>query len=315
MFFAVLNFFHFHQKAPWRFLMLAIALFNAGGASFAQSSSVRANESGRTALLEKYTSLTQQLAQNTYRRPIVFESEETRNALSSSVYAVLDSPFSAVSTTFQKPELWCEVLILHLNTKHCKATSDAAGSGKVSVNIGKKVPQKLSDTFLLEFSHRLKTNDASFLAVDLLADNGPLNTTDYRLQLFATPLADGKTFINLRYSYSFGLTGRMAMQAYLSTVGRGKVGFTKITTDEKTDYTKGMLGAVERNTMRYYLAMEAYLVSLKHKPADQPAIRMRHWFDATEEYSLQLHELDRSSYLAMKIDEYQRQQLSAKLVR
>jgi hypothetical protein len=60
--------------------------------------------------------------------------------------------------------------------------------------------------------------------------------------------------------------------------------------------------------MRYYLAIEAYLAALGQTPEQQPSARLQYWFDATEGYSRQLHEVDRKAYLSMKKDEYQRQQ-------
>jgi hypothetical protein len=119
----------------------------------------------------------------------------------------------------------------------------------------------------------------------------------------------GKTFLHLRYSYSFGLAGRMAMQAYLATAGSNKVGFTQLAdASGRKVYVGGMRGAVERNTMRYYLAIEAYLKSLSAPQAEQQNIRLERWFDSTEQYRLQLHETDKASYLTMKKDEIARQQ-------
>jgi len=65
---------------------------------------------------------------------------------------------------------------------------------------------------------------------------------------------------------------------------------------------------LERNTMRYYLAVNAYLDTLSSPPQERLERRLREWYAATERYSLQLHELDEDSYLAMKRDEYERQQ-------
>lgn len=284
-------------------ILACISIENASSQVIATANS----ESSTVGLLEKHAMLKSQLTQNIYHRPLVFESAENTETVSSAVYAVLDSPFSVVSATFKKPDLWCEVLILHLNTKYCQASPEPVKPARLVVNIGKKTPQPLADTFLLEFSHRVTAETSNYLAVELHANKGPLNTTDYQLQLRAVPLSDGKTFINLRYSYGYGLAGKLAMQTYLSTLGRGKVGFTKVPSVEKSTYVGGMRGAVERNTMRYYLAMEAYLASPKQSPAQPPEARLQYWFDATEEYALQLREVDRSSYLAMKKDEYQRQ--------
>lgn len=285
----------------------AILACTGVGNAFSQVASTSDGEPIAAALLEKYAMLKPQLMKNVYHRPLVFESAESGEKVTSDVYAILDSPFSAVTATFKKPDLWCEVLILHLNTKYCRAGIESAKPAKLVVNIGKKTPQPLAETFVLNFSHRIAVESPKYLAVELHAEKGPLNTTNYQLQLSAVPLPEGKTFINLRYSYRYGLAGKLAMQTYLSTLGRGKVGFTRVTPDENSVYVGGMRGAVERNTMRYYLAIEAYLSSLKHSSPQSPEARLQYWFDATEEYALQLREVDRSSYLAMKKDEYQRQ--------
>lgn len=63
-----------------------------------------------------------------------------------------------------------------------------------------------------------------------------------------------------------------------------------------------MRGAIERNTMRYYLAIEAYLGSLSLPPAQQQEYRLTNWFAATERYP-QLYEITRQQYLSMKRDE------------
>ena len=100
------------------------------------------------------------------------------------------------------------------------------------------------------------------------------------------------------------------MQGYLATIGSAKVGFTSLgqQTGGQPDYIGGVRGVVERNTMRYYLAIDSYLAALNQPPAQQLNARFERWFDATEKYPMQLHEIDRDSYLSMKKSEYQRQQ-------
>ena len=120
----------------------------------------------------------------------------------------------------------------------------------------------------------------------------------------AMPLPNGRSFMRLHYSYAFGTAARLATKGYLATSGSGKIGFTR----EGKGYVRGLRGAVERNAMRYYLAVESYLGSLGAAPGRQFATRIQHWFDATERYARQLHEMDRGSYLAMKQREYARQQ-------
>ena len=106
----------------------------------------------------------------------------------------------------------------------------------------------------------------------------------------------------------------MAMDGYLATLGRNKVGFT-ITGqahDGKPVHMGNVRGVVERNTMRYYLAVEAYLGALGLPPAEQSERRMRDWYASIERYPVQLHELERNQYLEMKRKEIQRQQAAAK---
>ena len=283
---------------------LALGFFGTAFAQLPASASAALNAN---ALLQKHASLDAQLAQNPFARPLVIDSYESSGAVSGSAYAVLDAPFSAVSSAFKSPNQWCEVMILHINTKYCSANSDAS-PGMLKVNIGKKTPQQLKDAFAVEFAMRVASATPNYLAVQVNADKGPLGTSNYRIELQAVPLPEGKTFMHLRYSYGFGVVARMAMQAYLSTVATDKVGFTPLTTGKKPGYVGGMRGTVERNTMRYYLAIEAYLASLGKAQPQQFNARLEHWFDATEQYPMQLHEVDKSSYLLMKKSEYQRQQ-------
>src|SRR5436190_22767076 len=101
----------------------------------------------------------------------------------------------------------------------------------------------------------------------------------------------------------------LAMRTYLSTVAHDKVGFTVVgrTPDGKPESIGGMRGVVERNTMRYYLAIEAYLANLSAPPATRAEKSFRDWFAATELYPRQLHEMEQDEYMEMKRKEYQRQ--------
>ena len=112
----------------------------------------------------------------------------------------------------------------------------------------------------------------------------------------AVPLDGGRTFMHLSYSYGYGMAGRLAMQAYLATAGADKVGFTVTGKDGNGQpiYIGGMRGAIERNVMRYYLAIDAHLASLRSPPDQQVEKTIQTWFDATERYPRQLREMDRS---------------------
>ena len=266
-------------------------------------------ESGAPAMQAKYTELAPQLARNQFQRPLVIDSTESSNAVSGSAYAVINYPYPVVMAAFKDPETWCEVLILHLNTKHCSAEK-GRNPAVLALTLGKKTPQELRDAHALGFGFTPAAT-ADYLSVRLNAAKGPMGTHDYRIELQAVPVAGDKTFMHLRYAYGYGLTGRLAMQGYMATVGSSKVGFSVV---DKQAGTKvlvgGTRGAVERNTMRYYLAIDAYLASLSSPPGEQLEKRLQHWFEATERYPRQLREIDRMAYLSMKRGEYQRQQIT-----
>ena len=69
----------------------------------------------------------------------------------------------------------------------------------------------------------------------------------------------------------------------------------------------GVRAIVERNTMRYYLAIEAYVAGLNYPADKQLEKRLQLWYDGTEQYPRQLHEVGREDYFAMKKKEIQRQ--------
>jgi hypothetical protein len=254
------------------------------------------------ALRARYAELEGRLADNQFKRPLHLESVETPKQLEGDIYAVVDHPFATVSAALREPAQWCDVLILHLNTKFCRA-----GSGGLSVAVGKKHDQPLNDAYRVEFNYSIAALTPDYFDIRLGARNGPMGTSNYRIRLEATPLREGKTFLHLSYSYTYNLAARMAMQAYLGTIGRDKVGFTR-TPGGASGYIGGVRGVVERNTMRYYLAIDAYLAALSAPVPEQFEKRVNNWFAFTERYPRQLHEIDRKEYLDMKRNEYARQQ-------
>lgn len=262
-------------------------------------------------LRAKYAELGPQLRNNQFKQPLYLDSVESSSHLAADIYALVDYPFATVNAAFNDPAHWCDVMILHLNTKYCRASADTAGSNLV-VRIGKKNYQPLAQAFRVKFAYRVATTTPEYFDVRLNAENGPLGTSDYRIRLEAVAVQGGKTFLHLTYSYAYNFAGRLAMKAYLATIGSDKVGFTMTGKQSQSggqpDTIGGVRGVVERNTMRYYLAIDAYLGGLSTAPAQQLEQRLESWFASTERYPRQLHEVDRAAYLDMKQREYLRQQ-------
>ena len=261
-------------------------------------------------LKARYASLQDKFANNQFGRPLVLESTQSSGDLKGDVYAVVEHPFSTVQQALVSPEHWCDILILHLNVKRCKAS--AATPKTLSLNVGRKFDQPIEDAYELNFKYRVGASSADYLQVLLSADDGPLSTKNYRIQVEAVPIEPKRTVIHMSYAYGYGFAAKMAMQTYLATLGSAKVGFTIV--DKKPDgkpvYQGGVLGLLERNTMRYYLAIDAYLSAYGLPAAEQPEKRIREWYASTERYAQQLHEMDEAEYLDMKRKEMRRQQES-----
>lgn len=292
----------------WLIRALAAAIMCVGAGPAAAAGPVT---NSAAVLRARYADLLPQLSSNQFQRPLFLESTESTGRLKGEVYALVVHPFAAVSEALSGPAHWCDLLILHLNTKYCHSQTDRVGS-VLTVGIGKKIYQELDEVYLVQFAFLAATRTTEYFDVSLNASNGPLGTSDYRILLEAVSLEGGKTFLHLTYSYAYGFAGRVAMQAYLATTGRGKVGFTRSGKQKgaQPDYLGGVRGVVERNVMRYYLAIDAYLGALSTAPADRFGKRLQRWFDLTEQYSRQLHEVDRISYLEMKHRELLRMQKS-----
>ena len=266
--------------------------------------------SGTAALRARFAVTQPMLAGSPFGGPLVLESAEAPRQLQGDVYALVDHPFAAVSASLANPDRWCDVMILHLNTKHCRRSIEN-GVPQIELRVGKKYNQPVAAASLVAFDFRTVSVTPDYLAVELQAPDGPFDTRDYRILFEAIPAEGGRSFIHMGYSFGYGAISRIAMQVYLSTIARDKVGFTKTArtqAGEPPAYIGGIRGLVERNTMRYYLAVDAYLGAASAPPAQQLEKRLRAWFDATERYARQLHEISRDEYLAMKRSEIQRQQ-------
>lgn len=271
-------------------------------------SSAAAQTNNAATLHAQYDAMHEQLQHNQFGRPLVLDSTEEPDQLKGSIYAVLDYPFETVRNGLNDPDHWCDVLLLHMNTKFCQSEKGPAGT-RLNVNIGKKTAEELADSTRVEFNYKVAAFKADYFNIMLTAKNGPMGTSDYHIMFDAVPIAKGKTFIHMTYSYATSMVGRVAMHTYLATAGSGKVGFTMNGKQAggKPNYIGGVRALIERNTMRYYLAIDAFLNTERAAPNMQLDKRLRTWFAATERYSRQLHEMNLDEYLEIKRAENVRQ--------
>ncbi len=293
------------MKFTWKKILHHVPLASA----FVCMAAVAANEEAAASLLEKYSLLEGRLHQNQFKQPVVLDSTETGNLITGEIYAVIKHPFAEVSQGLNSPDHWCDVLSLHINTKYCRAVV-VSGSSILKVNFGKKTPQRLQDAARVEFAYTTVASTASYLNLTLDAKQGALGTSDYHIEFEAAPLPNDNTFLHFTYSYSINFAARFAMRTYLATIGSNKVGFTVTGMDSSGNpqFISGVRGIMERNTMRYYLAIDSFFATSSPLPAVQLEQRLQSWFAAVEEYPVQLHELDAAEYFSMKRAERVRQQ-------
>jgi hypothetical protein len=266
---------------------------------------------GAAALRAKYESLQPQFAGSAFKRPIVLESSDATKDPSGRVYAVVEHPFRSVSAALQRGEHWCDMMMLQTNVKRCIASTQGSDS-KLRVAVGRKSEQPVEDAFKVDVDYKIRAADPDYLNLQMTVAQGPLGTRDYRLALEAVPLDARHTFVHMSYSYANGALARLATDAYLATAGRNKVGFSVVGRDDAGQpiYVGGMRGVAERTTMRYFLAIEAFLDALAVPPEQQAEKRLREWFAATERYARQLRDMEYDDYIAMKRREM-RQQVAA----
>ena len=229
--------------------------------------------------------------------PLRITSSESGGELRGAVRAVSEFPFAAVSLALGSPENWCEILMLHLNNKACQLDGTAEGHS-IKLAIARKHDQPPQQANTLALQWRLR-EAGDRLVVRLDAAVGPFGTTDYVVELIASPVGS-RTAIEFSYGCRFGTGARLGMQAYMSTLGRDKVGFSMLPASEGSRLVGGLRGVIERTAVRYYLAIDAWLHAMSAPDAQRSMRRLEHWFDATERYPRQLHEMDKPVYLAQK---------------
>ncbi len=283
------------SRAVWVLAVLWLSLWQppvcAGGEALA-------------ALTLRYQQLRPVLNHNAFGEPIYVRSDAEGDQLGADVYGLIGRPFGRVSAALASADHWCEFIPLHLNVKACTYGESSAGGDSLTFYVGRKYYEKPSDAYALHYRFKVLQNDNGLLHLRMTAADGPMGTSDYVVELQAMPVGE-RTLVKIHVSYRTSFSSRLATSVYLSTLGRDKVGFSRVANDAGEQvFVNGVRGVTERNAMRYYLALQALLES---GPDAGFQARAARWFDLTERYSRQLHELDRAEYLDAKRREYANQ--------
>lgn len=285
-------------------LVLACLSTSASSADDAANNTNNANDTDQptatqqqTALLARYQQLKDTLAHSIFGAPIQLNSNIHKRVAQGEVFAVLNTPLTALRKTLSQPAQWCDLAILHINIKTC-----LYGNDWVKFFVGRKYYQTPDAAFELQYHFSTVANTDQYLNIKLTAADGPLGTSDYLIKLEATAIDAEHSFIRFEYRYRFGFMGKLAMQTYLATLGRHKVGFTVTGTDDNGDpiYIKGLQGVIERNVMRYIFAIQSVLETKPAAGTEQHTAQLKSWYTHIEQHPRQLVELSREEYMENK---------------
>ncbi len=291
------------RLAPFARLALRAFVFTLFACARA-SAAIAPSEPGAAALRAQFERIHGE-DPTAFGRPVHIVSHDVDNHLQGEVFALVKHPFAEVERGLNDAHEWCEVMMLPFNTTHCQVEA-SGGRTELTMFIAARKNATARDSYRVRFGYRVEAQGAEYMRITLAAAEGPFGTRDYHIALEAAPLDAERSIVHLSYAYAYGTLSRMAMQTYLATVGAPKVGFSVEgrEDDGRPRLVHGMRGVIERNTMRYFLAIEAYLDTLAAPEGERLDRRLRAWFDATEQYPRQLHEMDRGEYLALKRREY-----------
>ena len=206
-----------------------------------------------------------------------------------------------VARTLSQPQAWCDILRLQTNVKGCRVQGEGSAT-RLEVGLTRRMTDDVSAAQWISLRFEAPQPGAQGMVAQMRAEEGPLGTRDYRLRFQAVPLRAGQVFVSLSYAYRTGAAARWATQAYLSSSGRDKVGFTVAGRDEqgRPVYVGGIQGVAERNTMRYFLAIESVLDNWGEPTPQRLERRWRQYHSALQRHPQQLRETTLDDYLAMK---------------
>lgn len=292
--------------------MAAVAFLFPDGSAVAAVSP----QQGAAMLLDTYTDNRAKLTASSFGVPLFLNSFEQSSRVNVDVYGVFDFPFNSVVTALKVPSSWCDIVSLHPNVKACTYSKEP-DSGQLTFYIGKKVYQPPKKARQVLYQYRTVVQQRGYLDMILTADEGPFGTKDHTMRFEALPLDGGKTFVHVSYAYNDSVALRLAEKAYFATLGRDKVGFTVTGTDKsgRPVYIGGPRGAIERNAVRYYFAIQTCINTLHSPRKTLFRTRINQWYDLTSLYKKQLLDLSKTEYLKSKSREHENQVILQKQVK
>ncbi len=264
--------------------------------------------SGRQSLIDKYHNIQEGLTIGPPTLPLFVKSSENSNSntVYVDIYSTAHYPFSFIKDQLLIPANWCEIVLPHPDIRACtyKKTHDAWLLNIYSVN---KFSIPLDDAYQMKFVYHIDALQPSYFDIALTANEGPSYTEHHQLGFEMAPLNKDTTLIHLRYSFGYRSWGYFLMKL----LGGGKIGFSVIDTDSNGNpvYVGGPRGAAERNAVRFYLAILAYMDTFKIPVEQRFEKQINQWYDLAAPYRKQLLEMEKDNYIVYKRQDHRNQQI------
>jgi len=292
----------------WKFLLCLVAMAILLPA--VSASAVEKPRQDEVVLLDIYHRNMARLERNSFGLPLFVESFERNERAHVDVYGIFEYPFSSVVNVLKIPANWCDIVSLTPNVKAC-TYKKLEGDWLLTLYLGRKDYHPPDDARQVICRYRKVEQRQGYLDIMLSADAGPFSTRNHRMRFEAIPLDEKRTFVRVSYEYSESVALRLAERAYFATFGRNKAGFTVTGMDGngKPVYIGGRRGAIERNAVRNYLAIQAFMNTMSYPEERRFSMRINGWYDLTTRYRKQLFDLEKKDYLAIKFKEHKNQVL------
>lgn len=220
------------------------------------------------------------------------------------ILAVVARPAAAAKALLGSARGWCEFALLHHNVKAC-VEEPAAEGGRMVIHVGTKHFQPVELSRPQRYVLRVEGGGGEPLSVRLSPVSAQPEESSGPALVEAVDLDEGRTGVRVRYRETLGAGTRLLAAGYFATLGRDKIGFstTGVDAEGRTVYVGGLAGAIERNIVRHFFALDTVLEAKAGGAADSPEQRLSRWFALAARHALQLHEMDWEEYRDIKLRE------------
>jgi hypothetical protein len=252
-------------------------------------------------LIAVYHQFEARIAKSPLVLAIHLESHVESNFSGVDIYGIIDYPFETIQKELSKPRNWCDIIILHPNIRACTYSATDGGTMLTMHNVNRHF-QTITEAYQVYYKYQIMAGTPSFLDISMAADKGPMSSSDHKFRIMAVALDAKRSFVHLSYSYRYSPLQYIAIKSYFALFGSKVAGFSVEGVDEKNGpvYVSGVKASIERNLMRYYMAILAYFDALKYSPEQRFEKRLSGWIDLSDRFQKQFPKIERKQYFEFK---------------